>query len=1132
MTFEELLDQAVAMLQHQGRVAYRALKRQFDLDDTTFDDLKEALLYAHPEVLDDVGRGLIWPHEGAAPPAPRSVLPQGPPRPATRPGELAPSDAERRQLTVLFCDLADSTRLSSQLDPEDLREVVLAYQATCVEIIQRFDGYIAQYLGDGLLVYFGYPQAHEDDAQRAIRAGLGILDAMGALNTGLERAKGMRLAVRIGIHTGPVVVGTMGSGGRHEQLALGETPNLAARLQSLAAPDTVAISDTTYQLVQGFFACEDLGTPPLKGVATPFRVYGVRGERTVESRFEAGRASGLTPLIGRDEELGLVLRRWAQAKAGDGQVVLLTGEPGIGKSRLLEAVREQVAAEPHVQLLYQCSPYATHTAFSPITAQLERVAHFAPGDPPAHKLDKLEALLAQSTLRVAEVSPLLAALLSLPTGDRYPPLTLSPQRQKAQTIAALIDLVAGLSRRQPVLCLVEDAHWCDPTTLEVLERLVHRVPELRALVLLTSRPEFTVPWTAAHTTALTLTRLDRTQVAAMVEELTAGKALPREVLAQILDKTDGVPLFVEELTKTVLESGLLREGDGRYVLTGPLPPLAIPATVQDSLMARLDRLAPVKEVAQLGAVLGREFAYAVLAAVSPRREPALSEALEQLVGAGLLFRRGQPPEAHYRFKHALVQDAAYASLLKSTRQQVHTHIATVLEARFPAIVETEPEMLARHYTEAGLPAQAIPYWQRAGERAMERSAHREAVGSLEQALRSLAQLPETRATREQAIDLRLALRSALIPLGDFGRILAYLREAEALAVALDDPRRLGRVSGFLARQFCFMGAYDQAIAAGQRALTLIRASGDRVLEALANQFPGIAHHAQGDYRRAIDAFGQTVMVLKGTQRHERFGQVNLPAVFSRAWLAWCHAELGTFAEGRTLGEEGLRIAEAVNHPHSLMRASWGIGLLALRQGDLPRALLLLERAMGLCQDADLPGLFLEMAAALGAAYTLAGRVADTVPLLTQAIEQAIATEMVGTQALCRLSLGEAQMLAGHLEEAHALAVQALTLARAHQERGNEAYALRLLGQIAAQLHPPEVELAEASYQQALTLADALGMCPLVAHCHLDLGNLYLTMGQREQARAELSTAIDLYRSMEMTFWLPQAEAALAEVEGC
>ena len=710
-------------------------------------------------------------------------------------------------------------------------------------------------------------------------------------------------------------------------------------------------------------------------------------------------------------------------------MVLLTGEPGIGKSRLLEAVREQVAAEPHVQLLYQGSPYATHTAFSPITAQLERVAHFAPGDPPAQKLDKLEALLAQSTLRVAEVSPLLAALLSLPTGDRYPPLTLSPQRQKAQTIAALIDLVAGLSRRQPVLCLVEDAHWCDPTTLEVLERLVHRVPELRALVLLTSRPEFTVPWTAAHTTALTLTRLDRAQVAAMVEELTAGKALPREVLAQILDKTDGVPLFVEELTKTVLESGLLREGDGRYVLTGPLPPLAIPATVQDSLMARLDRLAPVKEVAQLGAVLGREFAYAVLAAVSPRREPALSEALEQ-------------------------------------------------------------------------------------------------------ALRSLAQLPETRATREQAIDLRLALRSALIPLGDFGRILAYLREAEALAVALDDPRRLGRVSGFLARQFCFMGAYDQAIAAGQRAVTLVRASGDRVLEALANQFPGIAHHAQGDYRRAIDAFGQTVMVLEGTQRHERFGQVNLPAVFSRAWLAWCHAELGTFAEGRTLGEEGLRIAEAVNHPHSLMRASWGIGLLALRQGDLPRALLLLERAMGLCQDADLPGLFLEMAAALGAAYTLAGRVADTVPLLTQAIEQAIATEMVGTQALCRLSLGEAQMLAGHLEEAHALAVQALTLARAHQERGNEAYALRLLGQIAAQLHPPEVELAEASYQQALTLADALGMCPLVAHCHLDLGNLYLTMGQREQARAEPSTAIDLYRSMEMTFWLPQAEAALAEVEGC
>jgi class 3 adenylate cyclase len=804
MTFEEILDQAVAMLQRQGRVAYRALKRQFDLDDAAFDDLKAAVLYAHPEVLDDEGRGLIWSREGAttpmsvspaALPAPRSVLPEGPPRPATRPGEFAPADAERRQLTVMFCDLVDSTPLAGRLDPEDYRDVVRAYLETCAGVIQRFDGHIAKYLGDGILVYFGYPRAHEDDAQRAVYAGLGMLEAMAQVNEHLAREHGLHLAVRVGIHTGLVVAGEFGGGATREPLAIvGETPNIAARLQGVADPDTVVLSAATYQLVQGVFACEDLGMPPLKGVATPLRVYRVRGECAAESRFEAVRASGLMPLIGRDEELNLVLRRWAQATAGEGQVVLLTGEPGIGKSRLLEAVRERLITEPHLRLQYQCSPYHTNSAFYPIIVQLARAAHFAPGDSPAQQLDKLEALLAQATTRVAEVAPLLAALLSLPTADHYPPLTLSPQRQKAQTIATLVDQVAGRSRCQPVLCLVEDAHWCDPTTLEVLERLADRVPDLRVLLIITARPEFAVPWMASHTTALTLTRLSRAQVAAMVTQLTAGKALPPEVLAQILTKTDGVPLFVEELTKTILESGLLREIGERYALTGPLPPLAIPATVQDSLMARLDRLAPTKEVAQLGAVLGREFAYEVLAAVSPQREPALSEALAQLIGAGLLFRRGQPVEAHYRFKHALMQEAAYASLLKSTRQQLHRRIATVLEARFPAMAEMEPEVVARHYTEAGLPAQAIPYWQRAAERAMARSAHREAVGSLEQALNALAHLPDTRETREQAVDLQLALSSALRPLGEFGRIAEVLREAESLAAALHDPRRLGQIA--------------------------------------------------------------------------------------------------------------------------------------------------------------------------------------------------------------------------------------------------------------------------------------------------------------------------------------------------
>jgi class 3 adenylate cyclase/tetratricopeptide (TPR) repeat protein len=1130
MTFEEILDEAITILQRRRRVTYRTLQRQFSLDDGALEDLKAALLYEHPQVVDDPGRGLVWKGGPLSTPRPfpQDTLP-------TQAAPLSPEarrpDAERRQLTVLFCDLVGSTALATAVDPEELREVMRAYQSVCAEVIHRFDGYIAQYLGDGVLVYFGYPQAHEDDAQRAVYAGLAMVEAIGTVQTPLIQERGGGVAARIGIHTGPVVVGEIGGGVRHELLALGETPNLAARLQSLAPPNRVVISARTRRLVGGAFELEELGIHTVKGVPTPIEIYGVRGEGTAESRFEAARAARLTPLVGREEEVGLVLRRWAQAKAGEGQVVLLVGEPGIGKSRLLQTVRERIAGEAHLRLQYQCSPYHTNSAFYPIIAQLQRAARFAPGDTAAQQLDKLEALLGQGTARVAEVASLVAALVSIPTGDRYPPLALTPPRQKALTIAALVDHVAGLSHSQPVLCLVEDAHWCDPTTLQVFEQLVHRVPELPVLVLLTSRPEFAAPWTASHATVLTLTRLSRAHVTTMVGGLTAGKALPPEVLAHILDKTDGVPLFVEELTMALLESSLLQEVDGGYALRAPLPPLAIPATLQDSLMARLDRLAPVKEVAQLGAALGREFAYEVLAAVTPKSEPALSEALDQLVEAGLLFRLGQPPAAHYRFKHALVQDAAYMSLLKSTRQQLHLQIATVLEARFPAIAQAEPELMARHYQEAGLPGRAIPYWQRAGERAVARPAYREAVGSFEQALEALSHLPETRATREQAVDLRLALRSALRPLGEFGRILVLLREAEALAEALDDRRRLGQIARFLTNHFRLMGAYDQAIAAGQRALALATAGDDGVAHALANQELGYVYRSQGDYRRAIDCFGQTVAALDGPWSRERFGQLFLPTVISRAHLAECHAELGTFPEGGAIAQEGLRIAEAVDHPASLMAAWWGLGQLSLRQGDLPRALPRLERAIGLCRDADIPAYFPLMAGALGAAYTLAGRVADAVPLLTQAVEQSAAREVAAYQTRCCLSLAEAQIRGGRLGEAQALAERALALAREHQERGHQAYTLCLLGKIAAHRVRPDYEQGEARYRQALTLAEELGMHPLLAHCHLGLGTLCAKTGQREQARAELSAAIDLYRAMDMTLWLPQAEAILAQAEG-
>src|SRR5712691_8481790 len=681
MDFYTVLDQVVDLLRHRKRVTYRALQRQFNLDDAFLSDLKAELIEAQHLAADEDGNVLVWTGDTeatAASGAPQTES-QSVPQPAQpvpgAPASLARPvpDAERRQLTVMFCDLVDSTALSSQLDPEDLRKVVLAYQATCVEMIQRFDGYVAQYLGDGLLVYFGYPQAHEDDAQRAVRTGLGILDAMGKLNTGLDQTKGIRLAVRIGIHTGPVVVGTMGSGGRHEQLALGETPNLAARLQSLAAPDTVAISDTTRRLVQGYFRCDDLGIHSLKGVETPMRVYHVVAESAAQSRLDVAAAIGLTPLVGREHEVGLLQGRWAQSTDGLGQVVLLSGEAGIGKSRLVRVLAERVADEGAPQLTLRCPPYHTNSAFYPVIEHLQRLLQWHRDESPAARLAALEQALQTVGLPLADVVPLLAAFLGVPVPEeQYSPPTLSPQRQKQKTQEALVAWLLSEAAQQPVLAVWEDLHWADPSTLELLELLLDHVPTASLLLVLIARPEFRPPWAPrSYVTPLTLTRLTRHQSEAMVLRVTGGKPLPAEVLAQVVAKTDGIPLFVEELVKTIFEAGLVQAEESRYVLTGPLPPLAIPATLQDALMARLDRLAGGKEVAQLGAVLGREFAYELLQAVAPLDEATLQQALARLVDAELLYQRGLPPQATYIFKHALIQDATYQSLLRSTRQQVH-----------------------------------------------------------------------------------------------------------------------------------------------------------------------------------------------------------------------------------------------------------------------------------------------------------------------------------------------------------------------------------------------------------------------------------------------------------------------------
>ena len=689
---------------------------------------------------------------------------------------------------MLFCDLVGSTELAGQLDPEDLGEVIRGYQNAVAAEVARFEGHVAKFMGDGVLAYFGFPKAHEDDAERAVRAGLALIGKIGDLSAG-----GRRLGARIGIATGPVVVGDLiGEGAAQEETVVGETPNVAARLQAVAEPGSVVIAPGTRRLVDGLFELADLGAHDLKGFTEPVRAWRVVGTGAVESRFEALHGRHLMPLVGREEELQLLLARWRRAADGEGQVVLLSGEAGIGKSRIVQALREQLAGQPHTPLSHYCSPYHTASALYPIIGLLERAAGFTRDDPPEARVDKLEALLAQGTEGLAEAMPLIADVLGIAAGERYPSPNLSPQRKAQRTLEILVDQVEGLASRQPVLALYEDAHWIDPTTLAALSLLIERVQHLPVLVLITFRPEFAPPWSGhAHVTQLSLARLTRRDGNAIVARLAGGKTLPEEVLDEIVARTDGIPLFVEELTKTVLESELLQDAGDHFELAGPLPPLAIPSTLQDSLMARLDRLAPVKEVAQTAAAIGREFDHQLLAAVSSSSEKQLSDALDQLVAAELVFRRGAPPDATYTFKHALVQEAAYNSLLKSRRQQLHALIAQVLEERSPDVAAKRPEVLAHHLTDAGLTEKAVGYWHRAAQQAGERFAHKEAIAHLTRALELLKSLPETPEHSGEEVRLQNALGISLTatkgPAPEVAE--AYLRARE-LAERIGDRRQI------------------------------------------------------------------------------------------------------------------------------------------------------------------------------------------------------------------------------------------------------------------------------------------------------------------------------------------------------
>jgi class 3 adenylate cyclase/predicted ATPase len=900
------------------------------------------------------------------------------------PRETPPSasgEAERRQLTVMFCDLVGSTPLSTRFDPEDLREIVGAYHRCVGDTVARFAGFVAKYMGDGVLIYFGYPEAHEDDAERAVLAGLAVIDAVGRLATA------ERLNARLGIASGLVVVGDLiGAGAAQERGVVGETPNLAARLQALAAPSSLVIAESTRRQIGALFGIEDLGPQRLAGFAEPQRAWRVIGESGVLSRFEALRSEA-TPLVGRDEELDLLLRRWQQAKTGEGRVVLVSGEPGIGKSRLGAALSQQIESEPHTRLRYFCSPYHQDSALYPFIAQLERAAGFARDDTAEEKLGKLRGLLAPAARGDDEIE-LLAELLSLPSSAAD--FNLSPQRKREMLFEALLHQLEALSRSRPVLMVFEDAHWIDPTTRELLDLTLDRIARLRVLLVVTFRPEFQHAWSGQpQVTMLALNRLGGHDGAELVERLAGNAGLARETVGEIVERADGVPLFVEELTKAVLESGDRDNRVAAVLAASPLPSRAIPATLHASLIARLDRLGPIaKEVGQVGAVIGREFGYDLIEPVARRPTGELRAGLDRLAEAGLLFCRGVAPQSSYLFKHALVQDAAYGTLLRATRQELHARVAAVLEQHFADLVERQPELLAHHLTAARDTESAVDQWLKAGQHAAARLAHLEAIRHFDRGLAILAGLPEGPARDRREIELQLARGTSLFTTGGYssaGAPEAYARASE-LAEREGDPHQLS---------IAVYGLWQSASGAG-RILDCRRLS-DRLQQLTASKpDEGLrlqAHHAAwmtclfGGEPATAREHCEAGLQLYDPERHRSHRLLygghdpGVCAGYRGAQVYWL---LGFPDKALVIGSEALALAERIAHPFSLQLALVNNAVLHLDRREPEKALQLLGAAEMLANEQRL-GAVLEPRFLRGAALNAQGAFEEAVACLREGL---------------------------------------------------------------------------------------------------------------------------------------------------
>ncbi|HEX8824082.1 MAG TPA: adenylate/guanylate cyclase domain-containing protein [Archangium sp.] len=1015
-----------------------------------------------------------------------------------------PAEAERRQLTVLFCDLVGSTAFAEKLDPEDLHEVLQEYHSASTEVIRRFEGYVAQYLGDGLLVYFGYPIAHEDEARRAVSAGLGILEAMARLSPRVKARHGVDLSVRIGIHTGSVVVGEVGGVQRQERLALGETPNLAARLQTLAEPGTMLISQVTYQMTQGYFTSRELGPRTLKGLSHQVSVHQVLGESGASHRMELGLSARLCSFVGRSQELAVLLERWGETRQGGSPLVLLSGEAGIGKSRHLLVLKEALWEAPHLLLEGRGSTYHQSSSLFPIIELLERRLGFSEEPSASGRFHKLWAELAHCGMESTDALPLLASLLSIAPEGLYTLPELLPQRLRQSTFEALRTWLSRLAARQPVLFVLEDLHWADPSTLEFIQ-LLAREPAPGVFTLLTSRPEFRASWQKPERLAeVTLERLGREHAELIAREVAGNLVVPPEVLQQVLKKADGIPLFVEEIMKALLGSGLVRKKDGRLELVGVLAADAIPATVQDSLMARLDQLSPGKALAQLAATLGREFSYEMLRAISSMDEETLLRELRRMEEAGLLLREGQPPHATYLFKHALIQDAAYQSLLRSTRQRYHERIVQALTRRFPEIAETQPELLAHHYTGAGLAEQAVGQWQRASQQATARSAFSEAISHLTRALEQLALIPSSRERDQLEIAVRADLGLALIATRGYATKEVedvYVRARELCTQYGDIPLHV------------FWGIWGFSLVRGDREGTerlvpyfrrLVETSNDPVDLVVAHASLSTWSFWRGDYaesakhgraaKELVEARGCAREILAllrgGSGGSTRNGSRAFAAeclLYAYTLYASCEVIQGYVTEGLGHCKEAIALAEESGHPYAIGIAYMMSCVVAYEAGDLELLREWGERTTAVGRQ---NGFFFFEANAKCSLGWLAVQHGDIQKGLTEIQEGLGFLRLVGSlvnDSYLTVRVAWAYLLGGKLDEGLAAVREALALAEVNLTRNSIPELRRLEGEML--LQQGKVEEARASLLRAVEVAREFGGALHEQRAALSLGRL-------------------------------------------